>query len=228
MHAVFLLTFGLATALSSFLVLNRIFPINQQSDTMGPPVVVPISQVDPSSYSNVDVFVLKHLSLQWKVDFEAKAISGTAALTIEPSPDRSADADTTTLILDTRDVNVISVRLEGSTAALPFALAVPHKAFGAALKIDLPASVQNAPFVVLIEYSTTAACSALQWLEPQQTAGKTKPFLFSQCQAIHARSLVPCQDTPAVKFTYEARVTAPEGLVVLMSAIKNKVRPRFR
>jgi len=143
-------------------------------------------------------------------------------LTIEPSSDRSADADSSTLILDTRDVNVASVRLEGSAEALSFALAVPHEAFGAALVITLPTSVQNTPFVVAIEYSTTPACTALQWLEPQQTAGKQKPFLFSQCQAIHARSLVPCQDTPAVKFTYGALVTAPDGLVVLMSAIKNE------
>jgi aminopeptidase N len=59
---------------------------------------------------------------------------------------------------------------------------------------------------IKIMYSTTPQCSALQWLEPNQTASKTHPYLFSQCQAIHCRSMVPCQDTPSVKAPYSAEV----------------------
>ena len=59
---------------------------------------------------------------------------------------------------------------------------------------------------IKINYETTPNCTALQWLSPSQTAGKTHPYMFSQCQAIHCRSMVPCQDTPAVKMPYSAEV----------------------
>jgi hypothetical protein len=78
---------------------------------------------------------------------------------------------------------------------------------------------------VTVEYSTTADGAAAQWLEPSQTAGKQHPYLFTQCQAIHARSLLPCQDTPQAKVTYDARVTAPAQLTVLMSALGNGADP---
>ncbi len=61
-------------------------------------------------------------------------------------------------------------------------------------------------FKIKIEYQTSTKCTALQWLEPNQTASKTHPYLFSQCQPIHCRSMVPCQDTPSVKSPYQAEV----------------------
>ena len=73
---------------------------------------------------------------------------------------------------------------------------------------------------VEVEYTTTAECAALQWLSPELTVGKVHPYLFTQCQAIHARSLLPCQDTPFVKATYTASVTAPGTLTALMSALR--------
>ena len=71
-----------------------------------------------------------------------------------------------------------------------------------------------------INYETSPNSTALQWLDAMQTIGKKHPYLFSQCQAIHARSLFPCQDTPAVKFTYNASVTVKKSLVALMSALR--------
>ena len=74
---------------------------------------------------------------------------------------------------------------------------------------------------MLVRYSTTDACTALQWLEPRMTADKTHPYMFSQCQALHARTMFPCQDTPSVKQTYTALVTVPEALTALMSAVSD-------
>ncbi|CAG7696250.1 unnamed protein product, partial [Allacma fusca] len=73
---------------------------------------------------------------------------------------------------------------------------------------------------IIIEYETAPSAESLQWLTKEQTHGKEYPYLFSQCQAIHARSLLPCQDTPFVKTTYTAKVSAPRELTVLMSALQ--------
>ncbi|CAG7721754.1 unnamed protein product [Allacma fusca] len=54
----------------------------------------------------------------------------------------------------------------------------------------------------------------------EQTHGKEHPYLFSQCQAIHARCLLPCQDTPLMKTTYTAEVSTSRELTVLMSALQ--------
>ncbi len=89
---------------------------------------------------------------------------------------------------------------------------------GQALTITLPSKyTSDQTFSVKIDYSTTEKCTALGWLTPAQTRGKEFPYLYSQCQAIHARSLLPCQDTPAIKATYEAEVDSV--IPVLMSAL---------
>eukprot|EP00967_Tisochrysis_lutea_P072328 scaffold96312_cov30-Tisochrysis_lutea.AAC.4 len=97
-----------------------------------------------------------------------------------------------------------------------------HPAFGSSLRIELPESARTAgtSLHILISYATTPASSALGWLPPEQTAGKEYPYVFSQCQAIHARALVPCADAPAAKFTYDATLTVPSWATALMSAVR--------
>jgi aminopeptidase N len=80
----------------------------------------------------------------------------------------------------------------------------------------------DANFTLVFQTSTEAR--ALQWLNASQTVGGNYPFLFSQCQAIHARSVFPCQDTPSVRFTYSAEVEVPQGLVAAMAAEKTGVQ----
>ncbi|KAF7728912.1 Leukotriene A-4 hydrolase [Apophysomyces ossiformis] len=165
---------------------------------------------DPSSLSNLSDIKTTHLHLTWTISFEEKRIFGTVLL------DLVALRDTNKVVLDTSYLDVARVSLEGSS--LNFSLNDRHPTLGSALVIDLPATtIAGSHFQLEIEYTTTDRCTAIQFLTPEQTVGKQHPYLFSQCQAIHARSFVPCQDSPSIKLTYSASVTSP--LPVVMSAL---------
>src|SRR5690606_20067972 len=71
---------------------------------------------------------------------------------------------------------------------------------------------------VTIYYSSGAKATALQWLSPSQTFGKKHPFLYTQSESIYARSWIPCPDGPGIRFTYNAKVKVPKGLMAVMSA----------
>ncbi|MCD9088227.1 M1 family metallopeptidase [Stenotrophomonas sp. SY1] len=167
---------------------------------------------DESSYAEPDKVVIKGLALDLKVDFDAKQIGGSATYTLEWK-DKAAQQ----LLLDTRELTVEKVEAvaaDGAATPLQFALAPADKVFGSKLSIETPAQ----PTSVRITYHTAPTASGLQWLEPSMTEGKNLPFMFSQSQAIHARSWVPLQDTPSVRFTYSAHVTSRPDVMVLMSA----------
>ncbi|MFL9584217.1 M1 family metallopeptidase [Stenotrophomonas sp. AB1(2024)] len=167
---------------------------------------------DESSYAEPDKVVIKDLALDLKLDFDSRQIGGTATYTLEWK-----DKAATQLVLDTRELTiekVEAVAADGSTAPLQFALAPADKVFGSKLTIEAP----EQPGKVLVTYHTAPTASGLQWLEPSMTEGKKLPFMFSQSQAIHARSWVPLQDTPSVRFTYSAHVASRPDVMVLMSA----------
>jgi len=167
---------------------------------------------DESSYAEPDKVVVKDVALDLKLDFDARQIGGTATYTLEWK-DKAAKQ----LVLDTRELSVEKVEAigaDGTASPLQFVLAPADKVFGSKLSIDAPAQ----PAKVQITYHTAPTASGLQWLEPSMTEGKKLPFMFSQSQAIHARSWVPLQDTPSVRFTYTAHVTSRPDVMVLMSA----------
>lgn len=176
-----------------------------------------LSPLDPSSYSRPELAIIKHISLALNVDFERKVLNGEATLNI------NSLADIEDLILDASNLNIESIHMVDGPQ-LQFKLNDHLPNFGSKLTVSLPAKVdKGANFAIHIKYSTDPAASALQWLSPAQTSGKKHPYMFSQCQPIHARSILPCQDTPAVKFTYDAVVTAPQEFTVLMSALRKDV-----
>jgi leukotriene A-4 hydrolase/aminopeptidase len=162
---------------------------------------------DYHSFANPESIKVTHLSLDLTVDFAKKILVGSAQLDFQ-----RVDADATQLILDTRDLTISSVTAMGKE--VHFDLASGESFLGAALTIDIPANADS----VVINYQTSPNASGVQWLTPEQTAGKKHPFLFTQAQAIHARSFIPLQDSPQVRMTYEATIRTPKALLAVMSA----------
>lgn len=169
---------------------------------------------DYHSHAQPRAMRVEHADLQLSVDFAARRLSGAVDLRV-----RRSDPAARELVLDTRDLAIHSAALVEGTqlAPLEFRLDARDAVLGSALRIALPPTAGE-KFTVRVSYETRPEASGLQWLKPEQTAGKQHPFLFSQSQAIHARSWIPLQDTPQVRMTYRARVRAPAGLTAVMGA----------
>lgn len=163
---------------------------------------------DPSTASNYDAWRTKHTTASLTIDFAAKRLHGQVTLELESQTD-SASSE---IILDSSFIDVSAVTV--NAAPSKFSVKPRAEPLGAPVHIAVDGGAAKGERVrVAIDLATTDACTALQWLTPEQTSGKKAPFMFSQCQAIHARSLFPCQDTPDVKSTYEFRITSPHVVV---------------
>ena len=174
---------------------------------------------DPHSYANTAQVVVRKAALELDVDFGRRVLDGSTELSLEWQ-----DPAARQLVLDTRDLSIASVEAvdaDGQARPATFALDRRDPILGSALRITLDA---QAP-AVRIRYRTSPDASGLQWMTPEETAGKQHPFMFSQSEAIHARSWVPLQDTPSVHFTYTARVRVPKELRAIMSAPNEATHP---
>ncbi len=158
--------------------------------------------MDIHSYAQPGRIRVRHIELDLDVRFERRILEGSATLHFEP-------AEVPELVLDTRDLEIRSVE-----NAAGFQLGARDPILGAPLTIPLARGAAWAR----IHYATSPDASGLQWLDPPQTAGRRHPFLYTQSQAIHARSWIPLQDTPAVRVTFDARVRTPAGLRAVMGA----------
>jgi leukotriene A-4 hydrolase/aminopeptidase len=168
---------------------------------------------DQHSYAEPWKVRIQHLDLDWDVLLERRVLKGAATLTLEQPYSGP-------LVLDSRELNVERAEVNGSPVRFEIGPADP--VLGAPLTVHLPDNTR----AVRIVYETAPTASGLQWLTPEQTGGKKHPFLFTQSQAIHARSWIPCQDTPAVRVTYNARVRTPKTLLAVMSAENEIDTPR--
>ncbi|HEY3399596.1 MAG TPA: M1 family metallopeptidase [Geothrix sp.] len=161
---------------------------------------------DPHSYYDAAQPKARRLRLKLGVDFAAKRIDGEVVLEF-------GSAVSGTLDLDTKGLEIHTVQVPGH-GPIPWELGEADAILGQRLRLEVPAGTQE----VAIAYRTGADAMALQWLDAEQTEGKVAPYLFSQCQQIHARTMVPCQDTPIARIAYHAEVAVPEGLTAVMSA----------
>ncbi len=162
---------------------------------------------DIHSFARPEEAVVRHIALDLDVDFEKKQLSGSATLQIEVKGDASE------LVLDANGLTIERVTLDDSSDG-QFSLGSSKPFLGQPLTIRIKPEAKS----VKIEYSTSPDAAAVQWLAPSQTAGGKHPFLFTQSQAILARTWVPCQDSPGVRITYDATIRVPKGLMAIMSA----------
>ncbi|MEW5974577.1 MAG: M1 family metallopeptidase [Acidobacteriota bacterium] len=180
--------------------------------------LVPLPE-DPHSYSNPNQVRVRHVDLDLDVRFESRVLRGTATLALDRSEGQSPSG-LDSVVLDTRDITIDQAEASadgGRFSPARFSLGTADAILGAPLTIPLEPSTR----FVRVHYATTPKASAVQWVEPVQTAGKEHPFLFTQSQAIHARSWIPLQDSPGVRVTYTANIRVPSGLWAVMSAAGN-------
>lgn len=186
-------------------------------------------QHHPHSNANPEEVRVRHMGLQWKVDFDQRRLEGVVRYRIDrPSPNAP-------LVLDTQGLEILSAFISDGPAgdrgqdqssalvvdASPMSWSVARWSLGSQDPLlGRPLAVQLSEHTRFVEvrYRTTAKSAGLQWLSPEQTDDQSHPFLYSQSQPIFGRSWLPMQDTPAVRVTYDATVKVPKDLRALMSA----------
>ena len=164
-----------------------------------------MARTDPHSYFDDVQPRSRSWRLRLEADFVRKTLFGEVDLVLDGTAGGILDLDTKGLTIR---------RATAGAAEVPFELGPEEAILGRRLRLTLPPGARE----VTIAYETGPASIGLQWLSPAQTAGGKRPFLFSQCQAIHARTVLPCQDSAVARVTYEAEIVVPEGLTAVMSA----------
>ncbi|KAI9719930.1 MAG: hypothetical protein M1828_005968 [Chrysothrix sp. TS-e1954] len=172
---------------------------------------------DPCTLSNYNNFQTTHTSVDLRIDFAKKLVQGNVILSLESL----TNAETEEVVLDTSHLFIEAVTIDNKP--LRWSLAPRFEPFGSPLSIKLDKGVPKDETIdVNISVSTTDKCTALQWMTPEQTSNRKHPYMcsitdfkqpVSQCQAIHARSLFPCQDTPSIKSTFAFRITSPHFVI---------------
>jgi leukotriene-A4 hydrolase len=181
-------------------------PVLKASPVPAVKVVADTAQ-DPHTFAHPEEVSVEHLVLDLTVDFNQRLLAGRASLRLH-NP-----TGATRLVLDTRDLDVRKVTLDDGRTEARWKLGDEVKLLGRPLEVEITPTTTW----VNVDYSTRPQAAAVQWLTPAQ-AGSPSPFLYTQSEAILARTWVPCQDTPGVRMTYEATIHAPRGLLALMSA----------
>jgi leukotriene-A4 hydrolase len=169
--------------------------------------------INNHSYSNYLQVKTTHLDWKANINFDQTIIEAEATWHFT----NKSNADHITL--DTKNLNIKKVLIDGKEINYKLDT-IDHEYLGSALNIP----IQKNDSVVTIIYTTSKNAKALQWLTPAQTTDKKMPYLFTQCEAIACRSVMPCQDAPAVRITYNATVTVPKGMMAVMSADNPQTR----
>lgn len=188
---------------------NSAAPAENQQEAQIAPILTTPEAKDTASYARPLEARVHHVALDLNVDFEAKRIGGTATLDIDRKPDAKE------IVLDDKGLEIESIA-DGAGQPLHWKIGAADPKLGSPLAVTLGPDTKR----LVIKYKSAPDAGALQWLTPEQTAGKKKPYLFSQGQAIENRSWIPTQDSPGIRQSWEATIHVPAGLTAVMSAPK--------
>ena len=160
---------------------------------------------DPASYTDLSQGKIQHIDFHINVDFSIRTFDIEARYQLQEPVNGS-------LFLDSFKIDLKEARTNGDS--LEWEFDPEDEILGQ--RLHLKGFEGQSTFTLV--FHTSPEARAIQWLSASQTVGGKHPFLFSQCQAIHARSIFPCQDSPSVRFTYSAEVEVPQELVAAMAA----------
>ena len=170
------------------------------------PILTTPEAHDVLSYADPKVARVTHVDLDLVANFKTHVMSGTATLDI------LAARNAKQIILDDKKLTIASITDDAGNA-LTWSVGPADDYKGAPLTVDIGAARR-----IVIRYASSPDASALQWLPPALTAGKVKPYLFSQGESINNRSWIPTQDSPGIRQSWSAKITVPAGLTAVMSA----------
>ena len=205
--------------LFGLILLGPLFCLTSTTLAAEPTVTTTNNRTDPHSHGNPDQVRVQALQLSLNVDFARKTLRGTVTLSVRRQPGSPPDAP---LIVDAKGLRISAVdwseaeRGRRPQQELKYTEGPEDPILGRAVSITLPPG-QN-ELDVSIHYTTVPEAGALQWLDPAQTAGGKAPFLFTQSEAIQARTWIPTQDSPGVRAPYSAEILVPAGLKAVMAA----------
>ena len=172
------------------------------------PVLTGADARDTASFARPEVARVTHVALDLAADFQARRMAGTATLDVQAAQGAQE------IVLDSKGLEIQAVT-NGDGQPLQYALGHGDEKRGQPLTVRFPQG--QVPERIVIRYRSGPDAAALQWLNPEQTAGKRHPYLLSQGQPTLNRSWIPTQDSPGIRQTWEARITAPAPLKVVMS-----------
>src|SRR5918993_1284589 len=185
---------------------NEAQPVSGEAAAVAP-ILTTVDARDIHSYARPLEARVHHVALDLTVDFQAKRIGGTATLDIERRPEAKE------IVLDDKKLEIEGIT-DRKGEPLTWKVGATDANLGAPLAVALRPDTDR----LVIRYKSAPDAEALQWLTPEQTAGKRRPYLFSQGQAILNRSWIPTQDSPGIRQSWEAKIRVPAGLTAVMSA----------
>lgn len=186
------------------LALSPLHAQTRQAAAPAPILTTPEAR-DVWTHARPEIARVTHVALDLSVDFATRTLKGTATLDLLTAPGAKE------IVLDDDGLAIARIT-DGAGRPLAYTVGKAEGEIGAPLTVTL-----NGARRIVVHYATAPGASALQWLDPALTAGKKKPYLFSQGQPINNRSWIPTQDSPGIRQTWEATLTVPADLVAVMS-----------